>query len=122
MAGPPSNGSVYRIEQLEKRQTEFRQELRDVTEEMRDRAHKLHAEVDAANLICRQLPDLARRLEVLERHDVGVIANRLSNVEVRQSAVEGRLDNLGKATWGVVLAVFTATLTFAVALALGAIG
>jgi hypothetical protein len=119
MTSPPSNGPQYRVDQLEIRHAELRQSLRELQDEMRDRSHNLQTAVAAAHLLCNSIPDVLRRLESLERHEVGVIANDVTHLKGAADAQAKKLDGIYRVLWTIAAALIAAALTLAISIATG---
>lgn len=115
MTVPPTNSTQYRIEQLETHARELR-------EEMRERSHNLQSAVSATQLLCNSIPDILRRLEALERYEMGVIANDVAHIKTDTAELGKKLDSNNRVMWTIAASLIAAALTLAVAISTGTLG
>lgn len=69
-----------------------------------------------------QVKDHGRRIDTLERYDLGVIDNRLKNVESEIHDIKKAQVAQTKILWTIAVALIVAALTLAVSISTGTLG
>ena len=81
----PPNGYRYKIDEVSRRLDALLAEFRETAREFRTRFHNNKDEVAGLRLLIESLPELRRRVDVLETHkelhNLGVQESKLENLE-----------------------------------------